>query len=312
MDRWIVQLVQLSSILDNIATGKPTIADQFNVIFVPIVNIDGYDITWSGNRYQRKNANQVDLNRNFLSFYKNPRPPSPSDEAYPGPFPLSELETKGIADWLKANNDGIAGWVDVHAYAGLILFPYGDTLSPIGGGEDEKFQLLGRNVQARMGPNYKAETSATLYPAYGCFDDYHYRMYKKPVLTLEIAGSDFVAPASTIRTRGTEVFNGLTQFAQEVITYNGGATPQPTTTKLTPSTTTLAPMTTSPVPTTSASPVTTKPTTSPVTTAKPTTNPTANDKCDGNRNTCFWPATRQLLPYSQSDCELFTSFVWCP
>ncbi|RHY13611.1 hypothetical protein DYB32_010912 [Aphanomyces invadans] len=107
-----------------------------------------------------------------------------------------------------------------------------------------------------MGTNYKAETSATLYPAYGCFDDYHYRTYKKPVLTLEIAGSDFVAPASTIRTRGTEVYKGLSQFAREVITYNNGPTSTPTT---------LAPTTTKIKTTTK------KPTTKKLTTRKPTT-----------------------------------------
>ncbi|KAH9183142.1 hypothetical protein AeNC1_014879, partial [Aphanomyces euteiches] len=71
----------------------------------------------------------------------------------------------------------------------------------------------------QMGSNYKAETGATLYPAYGAFDDYHYRTYRKPVLTLEIAGTDFVAPASTIRTRGAEVYKGLVQFAKETITF---------------------------------------------------------------------------------------------
>ncbi|RHY80448.1 hypothetical protein DYB35_012796 [Aphanomyces astaci] len=222
---WIAgssNLFALSSILDDIAANKTTATDLYDLVFVPIANIDGYDMTWSGNRYQRKNANQVDLNRNWPSFYQNPKPPGPSEETYPGPSAFSEPETKGIADWLKSNNHKIAGWVDIHAYAGLDLYPYGDTLSPIGGGEDEKFQLLGRNIQAQMGSNYKAETSATMYPAYGSFDDYHYRTYKKPVLTFEIAGSDFVAPASTIRTRGTEVYKGLLQFAKEMVEFNGG------------------------------------------------------------------------------------------
>ncbi|RHY03039.1 hypothetical protein DYB28_007975 [Aphanomyces astaci] len=221
---WIAgssNLFTLSSILDDIANKKPTAADTFNLYFVPIANIDGYDISWNGNRYQRKNANQVDLNRNWPSFYKNPNPPSPSAEDYPGTSPFSEPETKGIGAWLKAKNSELAGWVDVHSVAGLILYPYGDTTQPIGNGQDEKFQRLGRNVAAAAGRNYKGQTSAALYPAYGCFDDYHYRTYKKPILTIEVAGSDFVAPASTIRTRGTEIFKALTQFVKEVVVFNG-------------------------------------------------------------------------------------------
>ncbi|ETV93297.1 hypothetical protein H310_12725 [Aphanomyces invadans] len=212
----------LASILDDVYNKKPTALDTYNLYFVPVANIDGYDITWSGNRNQRKNANQVDLNRNWPSFYKNPRPPAPSAEDYPGPFPFSEPETKGIGSWLKAKNTEIAGWVDIHSYGGLIMYPYGDTLSPIGGGEDEKFQRLGRSIASVAGGNYKAQTSARLYPAYGCFDDYHYRTFKKPVLTIEVYGTDFVAATSTIRTRGSEMYRALTQFAKEVVVYNGG------------------------------------------------------------------------------------------
>ncbi|CAK4613393.1 unnamed protein product, partial [Aphanomyces euteiches] len=80
------------------------------VLCPPIVNIDGYDTTWNGNRYQRKNANQVDLNRKFPTFFTNPNPPSQSADDYPGPKPFSEPESKGIADWLKAHNSEIVGW----------------------------------------------------------------------------------------------------------------------------------------------------------------------------------------------------------
>ncbi|CAK4498155.1 unnamed protein product, partial [Aphanomyces euteiches] len=51
-----------------------------------------------------------------------------------------------------------------------------------------------------------------------------------PVLTLEIAGTDFIAPASTIRTRGAEVYKGFSQFALETTTFNGGTGPTPSTT----------------------------------------------------------------------------------
>ncbi|RHY45733.1 hypothetical protein DYB30_012335, partial [Aphanomyces astaci] len=87
---------------------------------------------------------------------------------------------------------------------------------PIGNGEDAKFERLGRKVAAATGGNYKSQTSAALYPAFGAFDDYTYRTYQKPVLTVEVAGSGFVVDASTIRTRGTEIFKALSQFAQEV------------------------------------------------------------------------------------------------
>ncbi|RQM30723.1 hypothetical protein B5M09_013068 [Aphanomyces astaci] len=65
---WIAgsfNLFALSSILDDIANKKYTAADKFNLYFVPIANIDGYDISWTkGKRLQRKNDNEVDLNHN--------------------------------------------------------------------------------------------------------------------------------------------------------------------------------------------------------------------------------------------------------
>ncbi|KAF0719386.1 hypothetical protein As57867_001081, partial [Aphanomyces stellatus] len=209
-------LFSLSSILDDIANNRATIADTFDVYFVPIVNIDGYEITWSNNRYQRKSANEVDLNRNWPTPNPNPNPPSSDDETYPGPNPFSEPETKGINAWLQSKSSEIAGFVDLHTYAGLILYAYGDTKQPIGNGYDQKFDALGQGMKKVMGA-YTPEHAYQLYLAYGVFPDYAFRQFKKPAITIEITGNDFTAPASTIRTRGTEIYKGLTQFAKEVV-----------------------------------------------------------------------------------------------
>ncbi|RHZ03114.1 hypothetical protein DYB35_012466, partial [Aphanomyces astaci] len=64
-------LYALSSMLDAIANKDQTAADSYNLYFVPIVNIDGYDISWNSNRLQRKNANEVDLNRNWPAAFKH-------------------------------------------------------------------------------------------------------------------------------------------------------------------------------------------------------------------------------------------------
>ncbi|RLO02753.1 hypothetical protein DYB28_003603 [Aphanomyces astaci] len=41
--------------------------DDWDIVFVPVVNVDGYKLTWSApaNRLWRKNARGIDLNRNF-------------------------------------------------------------------------------------------------------------------------------------------------------------------------------------------------------------------------------------------------------
>ncbi|KAF0700644.1 Aste57867_8822 [Aphanomyces stellatus] len=94
------------------------------------------------------------------------------------------------------------------------------------------------------------------------------------------------------------------------ISDNCGAAPPATTpgttaNPQTPSPTTASPATPAP-PTTSSLP--------PATTPAPvvTPSPPPGDKCDGNRNTCYWPENRQVIPYAQADCLSFPSFVWCP
>ncbi|RQM19801.1 hypothetical protein B5M09_010492 [Aphanomyces astaci] len=181
-------LYALASILDGIANTQQTAAELFNLYFVPIVNIDRYDIPWTkGKRLQRKNANEVDLNRNWPARFDHPEKNKYStNETYHGTGALSEPETTGIDEWLKKKKSSVV-WTCIPS--------------------------RGRSCQ----------TAGSFGVAIGAFDDYIYRTYKKPVLTIEVAGSKFVVPASTIRTRGEEVFKALThsQFADEVLTFEG-------------------------------------------------------------------------------------------
>ncbi|KAF0720301.1 Aste57867_420 [Aphanomyces stellatus] len=215
-------LYALSSFLDDLASGNPTPFDNYNLYFVPVVNRDGYQKTWSGKRYQRKNANEVDLNRNWPNTNPNPRPESPGSETYPGPYKLSEKESQGIDAWLSSKSDEIDGAIDVHTYAGLILYAYGDTDEP--SPHEAQFDTLGQAMKAVMG-KYVQEPAWKLYFAYGVFPDYYYRKFTKPAITIEMVGNDFVAPASTIRARGDELKKGFVEFANQVPLFLGGANP---------------------------------------------------------------------------------------
>ncbi|RHY98985.1 hypothetical protein DYB31_014919 [Aphanomyces astaci] len=188
-------LYALSAILDDIVEKKHTAAELFNLYFVPIVNIDGYDISWTrGKRLQRKNANEVDLNRNWPARFDHPKEDKVSSSPrFPGSGELSEPETKGIDNWLKNKSSELAGWVDVHSYAGKILYPNGDTEELIGNDDDQNFKVLGDNVASAAGRKYNGQTAGSFGVAIGAFDDYIYRTYQKPVLTIEVAGSEFVA-----------------------------------------------------------------------------------------------------------------------
>ncbi|KAF0718872.1 Aste57867_1419 [Aphanomyces stellatus] len=85
-------------------------------------------------------------------------------------------------------------------------------------------------------------------------------------------------------------------------------TPSPSISSPTAAPTTAPTGTPSPPTPPTSTPVPSSPTPAPVITPAPT----GADKCDGNTKTCYWPETKQKLPYSESDCKLFSSFVWCP
>lgn len=109
--------------------------DKMDFIIIPCINPDGYyrtqdiykDITipW---RNGRKNANRVDLNRNF------PLPgertadiamagveDDPDHERYTGPHPYSEPETIALRDFLSSQH--IFASVDLHSNWGTIFPP---------------------------------------------------------------------------------------------------------------------------------------------------------------------------------------------
>ncbi|EQC24733.1 hypothetical protein SDRG_17374 [Saprolegnia diclina VS20] len=207
-----------SKLLDDIYNKIPSVTDDYDVIVVPIFNRDGYDLTWSGTRYQRKNANGVDLNRNYPGPFDNPRPPLPSADDYPGPRPLSEVESRTLHQWLSSKPQGyLAGLIDLHSYAGLVLIPVGDTEDKLP--VDGKLKTLGTRLGSALGGYKSGRPYELLYKAYHTFQDYGFRTYNVPSITIEMKGTDFVAPASTIRTRGQEIYKGLAQYAKEVTIY---------------------------------------------------------------------------------------------
>jgi len=50
----------------------------------------------------------------------------PCNEIYCGPEAFSEVEVKGVADYLSSLGN-VKAFIDVHAYSQLWMFPYGYT-----------------------------------------------------------------------------------------------------------------------------------------------------------------------------------------
>jgi predicted deacylase len=100
------------------------ILDKTRVIIVPILNIDGFEYTWSDDRYWRKNRRDgvgVDLNRNWGAYWAASS--DTSSETYPGTSGFSEPETAAWRDFASALPK-VAAFVDWHTPFETVMCPF--------------------------------------------------------------------------------------------------------------------------------------------------------------------------------------------
>lgn len=139
---WITEPVGMYLVYNLLQRAKtdPTIKTLLNevtVYYVPVLNPDGYAYTWSNDRYWRKNRRNngggsygVDLNRNFSKgFGGGGSSGNSNSETYRGPSAFSEPENVALRDAL-ANIPNLRGFIDIHSFSQLVLFPWGYTGTP--------------------------------------------------------------------------------------------------------------------------------------------------------------------------------------
>jgi len=97
-------------ILEKLLIQSPEILNRISVIAVPSVNCDQRNKLVRGNPwYLRRNANFVDLNRNFPADWENVdltygyKTTDPDGLTYRGPFAASEPETIAVMNFLKSS-----------------------------------------------------------------------------------------------------------------------------------------------------------------------------------------------------------------
>ena len=176
--------------------------DARDIWVIPVVNPDGYQYTFTGDRLWRKNRRPnaggttgVDLNRNYPAFWGLDNlgsSPMPSAETYRGTGPASEPETQAILAFHAAHPPVTA--VSYHTFSGLILYPYGYRSGTVAPDVAVYQALAGTDLRPAVldgVPNssiayYHPGPAWHLYPTNGEYTDWAYRTHRTIAFTPEL------------------------------------------------------------------------------------------------------------------------------
>jgi len=218
-----------------------------DVWVIPVENPDGYQYTFTNDRYWRKNRRPnadgtfgVDPNRNYPAFWGvDDRGSSGVQfaETYRGASAGSEPETQAVMAFHAVHRPVVA--ISYHSYSGLILYPWGfrsGALAP----DLPRFQALaGTDLAPAILDGLPEETidryhpgpGWNLYPTNGEYTDWAYRTHGTLAFTVELtggccangAGYGFEFPDDSARVE--RVFRDNLPFALSLIAASSDASP---------------------------------------------------------------------------------------
>jgi carboxypeptidase T len=164
--------------------------DSTELWVVPVANPDGYQYSWSSNRYWRKNRRGgygVDLNRNFsVGWGGSGSSGRQGAQDYRGEYAFSEPESAALRD--VAKREQIKLHVDFHSYGQLLLYPW--NYSPQKTKDQNRFAGIGDRMASAMfakhETRYRLQQGVELYPAAGTMSDWAYGEANALSFTIEL------------------------------------------------------------------------------------------------------------------------------
>lgn len=203
--------------------------DNFDIIFCPIINVDGYAYTWTDDRMWRKTLSPntrsclgTDPNRNWAFHWGEAGSNSVEcSDSYMGSEPASEVEVQTVQSYICSHNDTIKGYVNFHSYSQTWMSNWGytDELPPDYQVQNDLSMAAVTAIKSVHGTSYEYGPIATaIYPASGSSADYTYGVcgvvYSYGVELRDTGKYGFLLPPDQIIPSGEETFAGLAAMAR--------------------------------------------------------------------------------------------------
>lgn len=237
--------------------GITKLLQEFDFVFIPTVNVDGYVYTWENDRLWRKNRQQttlrfcrgLDLDRSFgfewdgTTFQNNP-----CSESFPGEEPFQAVESHRLAEWARneVENNGVTfvGFLDLHSYSQQVLYPYSyscaafppsqENLEELGMGLAKAIRIssgeqygvasacegaVSSSERVSGGANVRMETGGG-----SAIDWFYHEMkvrYSYQIKLRDTGSYGFLLPKENIVPTGEEAFNAVKYFGDFLLGNKG-------------------------------------------------------------------------------------------
>ncbi|XP_028414409.1 carboxypeptidase B-like [Dendronephthya gigantea] len=216
--------------------------NRFNWVFFPVVNPDGYVYTWKKDRLWRKNRQSnndksgchgTDLNRNWgYHFAGSGSSNNTCSDIYHGKSAFSAPEVMAVANYIKANRDHVFGFLDIHSYSQLLMYPWSYSKDVISKDKEELHDIslkAADAIKSLYGTTFETgPAAAVIYEAAGSGKDWVYgSMGVKFAFVFELRDKGkhgFLLPASNIIPTAKETIAAFHSMSTNMKDYENKST----------------------------------------------------------------------------------------
>lgn len=226
--------------------------EEFNIIFIPVLNPDGVEYSWQVDRLWRKSRQQtnlrycrgLDLDHAFgYGWDGSQAQADPCSESYGGEQPFQAVEAMQLATWARnetLNNVNFVGLVDLHSYSQQILFPYAFSCQAVPPNLENLEELaagIAKAIRLANGESYSVtsacEGAATRNDQFtsrmesgggSAIDWFYHEMgahFSYQIKLRDTGSYGFLLPKEYIVPTGEEVFSAMKYFGDYLLGNNG-------------------------------------------------------------------------------------------